>query len=218
MLSDLLDRECATLDDVHQLQSLMNKCQVLEEQCRNWSKTLPEYFKFTTVTWISDSPANPAEAEALPGPLHGYRDPWVGGIWNMVRASRVILTNLILRCSALIHQRTDVRALPEYSTLAQSCTDVINEIVAGVPYHLGWFKNRTALLPAMPNFACGSNGAASSLAAFLALFPLMIMQDHDFASDEQRLFAQGRLYFLSHNLGLRSIVFLNKVTFSLSTV
>ncbi|XWW99437.1 hypothetical protein V2A60_007447 [Cordyceps javanica] len=211
-LDSLLDLEYATLDDFDQLAALMKKCQVVEEQCRNWPETLPEYFKFSTAAWINHPPADPTKAEALPGPVHSYRGPWVGAIWSMVRTSRLVLMNSILRCSALIHQQTDIKALPEYSSLEQRCTDVIHEAIAGVPYLLGWFKNRTALLPTMPSYACGQNGAQSRLSAFLAMFPLTAIQDHDFATDEQRSFAEGRLQFMAHNLGLRSAAYVEKST------
>ncbi|KAM3469514.1 hypothetical protein MY5147_006994 [Beauveria neobassiana] len=211
-LENLLDLDCATLDDFDQLSVIMAKCQALEEHFRKWPDTLPEYFKFGIAAWIHASSANPAEMEALPGPVHSYRGPWVGGIWSMVRTSRVILVNSMFRCSALIHQRTDLQSLPEYATLAQRCADVISEAMAGVPYHLGWFRNRTALLPTMPSFACGQDGTESSLAAFLALLPLTTMQDHDFATEDQRLFAKGRLQFMAHQFGLRSAAFAEKST------
>ncbi|EJP70871.1 negative acting factor [Beauveria bassiana ARSEF 2860] len=211
-LENLLDLDCATLDDFDQLSVIMAKCQALEEHFRKWPDTLPEYFKFGIAAWIHASSANPAKMEALPGPVHSYRGPWVGGIWSMVRTSRLILVNSMFRCSALIHQRTDLQSLPEYATLAQRCADVIGEAMAGVPYHLGWFRNRTALLPTMPSFACGQDGTESSLAAFLALLPLTTMQDHDFATEDQRLFAKGRLQFMAHQFGLRSAAFAEKST------
>ncbi|ATY63872.1 Fungal transcriptional regulatory protein [Cordyceps militaris CM01] len=206
-LDKLLDLDCATLDDFDQLSNLMRKFQALEAQCRNWPETLPDYFKFSVAAWISHRPPDPAKAEALLGPIHSYRGPWVGAIWNMVRTSRIILINSILRCSALIHERTDVQTLPEHSSMAQLYIDVIHEAVAGVPYQLGWFKNRTALLPTMPSYACGQNGAQSRLASFLAMFPLTNIRDHDFATDDQRAFAEGRLQYMAYGLGLRSAAF-----------
>ncbi|OAA61361.1 Fungal transcriptional regulatory protein [Cordyceps fumosorosea ARSEF 2679] len=209
-LDNLLDLEYATLDDFDQLSAIMKKCQVLEAHCRGWPDTLPEYFKFNIAAWISHPPTDPAKSEALFGPVHSYSDPWVGAIWNMVRTSRLILLTSILRCSALIHERTDVKTLPEYPDVAKLCIDVIHEAIAGVPYQLGWFKNRTALLPTMPSYACGQNGAQSTLAAFTAMFPLTSIRDHELATDEQRVFAEARLQFMAHNLGLRSAAFVEK--------
>lgn len=211
-LEKLLDLECATMEDFAQLPILMKKFHALEEHCRKWPETLPEYFRYDIAAWVSEPPADPAEAEALLGPIHCYRGPWVVGIWNMVRTSRLILVSSILRCSAILRQCTDIRALPEYATMAERSTDVIGDIISGMPYHFGWFENRPELLPAMPSFACGQNGVqCSSLAAFFAMFPLTTMQDSDFATEEQRLFAKGRLRFMAYHIGLRSAAFVEKV-------
>ncbi|KAJ3499825.1 hypothetical protein NLG97_g3 [Lecanicillium saksenae] len=185
-LNSLLDLECATLNDLNEVAALMERAQALEEQCRAWPETLPEYFRFYVAAWVNEMPQNLAEAQALPGPVHGYSGPWVAGVWNL---------------------RTDIQMLPEYHAAAQSCKEVVQEIISGAPYYLGWFKNRTSLLLTLPNFACGDNGMENSLSAFFIMFPMITLKNLEFATEDQRAWASGRVRYIAHHFGLKTALY-----------
>ncbi|KAJ6779860.1 hypothetical protein PWT90_00857 [Aphanocladium album] len=206
-LNSLLDLKCAALEDLDKVSALMKRAQAFEEQCRAWPENLPDYFRSYVAAWVNDVPENLAEAQALPGPVHGYKGPWVAGVCNVVRNARLIFNILVVRCLAIMHQRTDIQILPEYLAASQSCAELIRETIPCVPYYLGWFKNRTSLLSALPSFACGDNGMENNLSAFSIMFPLITIKNLDFATEEQRAWASGRVDYIGHHFGLRAAIF-----------
>lgn len=201
----------ATVEDFYQLKQLLQKCQALDEAFAQWPDNLPGYFHFKVAATVTEISTNITEADAFPGPVHVYRDPWVACVWNMMRCSRIELNNLVVRCLALIHMDSDYTMLPEYAAVVQNSSEVLADSIASMPYQLGWFKTRQHLLLGEASFACGKNDSQNGLGACVAMWPLVMIQRQDFASDAQRFWANGRLQYIASRLGLRKAAFFGKV-------
>lgn len=197
------------------LRDLINECQRLDEDIDYWTKNLPEYFQFKTVTWQNEAPVNDLKkAEAYPGRVDAYRDIWVTSVWNTVRCTRIVLASMIIRCSALLYYPVDYRTTLEYAKYSRLSQEVISDIIASIPYQLGWFATRKHLLDEadLTSYACGRDSSQKMLAGHFMSWPLSCVMTQDFAMDDQRKWAQGRLEFVASELGLRYVNMIKHVS------
>jgi hypothetical protein len=112
----------------------------------------------------------------------------------MMRTSRIVLNNDILRASAWLCTPTledDFRLLPEYGHAARVTKVLIEDIIASIPGHLG-----CSLLPDEPAVV-----GTSSLAMF-TLWPIFLCKISDFATDAQQKWISGRLRYIANDMGL----------------
>ena len=191
---------------VDRMLSLMRKCQLLDLDLVRWKDQAPDYFQWKSVAWEDRVPGGHYEkAEVYPGRVDAYPDLWVASVWNMVRCSRIILASIIVRCAAWVCAPVDYRTTPEYATAARVCFDTITEIIASVPYQLGWFSKREHLLERanLSAFGCGDEAAPKGLPGYFLTWPLACVNGQDYATDSQRAWVRGRLQYIADNLGIR---------------
>ncbi|VUC23644.1 unnamed protein product [Clonostachys rosea] len=205
-----VNRLLATLsrlpENIELMLDMIRKCQTVDQEFLAWSRDLPEQFKWRTVAWEDNVPnGDLTRAEVFPGRVDAYQDLWVASVLNMMRTSRIILASLVVRCVAWVCAPIDYRTTPEYATAARTCVDNINEIIASVPYQLGWFDKRRHLLEntKFSAFGCGKDDAEKGLPGYLLTWPLACALGQDYATDAQRTWIQGRLEFIGSELGVR---------------
>ncbi|KAH7015123.1 hypothetical protein EDB80DRAFT_326908 [Ilyonectria destructans] len=193
-------------ENIELLLDMIRRCQTVDQQHLNWARELPEYFRFKSVAWEDNVPnGNYALAEVFPGRVDAYQDLWVASVWNMMRCSRIILASLIVRCAAWVCSPVDYRTTPEYATSARTCVDLITDIIASVPYQLGWFSKRRELLEMdhLSTFGCGEEEALKGLPGYFLTWPLTCIQGQDYTTDAQRAWTKGRLQYIGNHLGIR---------------
>ncbi|KAK1774050.1 hypothetical protein QBC45DRAFT_426145 [Copromyces sp. CBS 386.78] len=127
--------------------SLMRRSQELDRAMVDWMASLPPHWRYRTLCW-QNYVANTdyAHAEVFPGRVDVYTDVWIASMWNMGRVTRLILASITVRCAAWACSPVDYRTTPEYAHSARVCAEVISDVLASVPYHLGWHyrtKKRT---------------------------------------------------------------------------
>lgn len=213
----LLATLARTPENIEQMTDIIRRCQVVDLELIAWSKSLPECFAWKTVAWEDNVPSGDfSKAEVFPGRVDAYQDLWVASVWNMMRCSRIILASLIVRCAAWICAPLDYRTTPEYATAARVCVDNISDIIASVPFQLGWFSNRRHLLERanLSGFGCGEEDALKGLPGYFLTWPLTCVLGQDYASDNQRAWVKGRLEFIGNQLGVRYAHMLTKVCIS----
>lgn len=201
-------------ENVDLMLQMLRKCQNLDQECANWSRNLPEYFAWKTVAWEDHVPNGDfTKAEVFPGRVDAYQDLWTASVWNLMRCSRLILASLIVRCAAWICAPVDYRTTPEYATAARTCVNVMTDIIASIPYQLGWFATRRELLDKanLSSFACGDEYAPKGLPGYFLTWPLACMAGQDYTSDSQRAWVKGRLMYIANTLGVRYANMLVKV-------
>lgn len=64
----------------------------------------------------------------------------------MFRWSRIVLASVIVRYVARISSPADYRTTLVYAIATKTYIDTITDIIASVPYQLGWFSKRKDLL------------------------------------------------------------------------
>lgn len=201
-------------EDIELMLEMIRKCQIVNQELVSWAQGLPEIFKWQTVTWEDRVPdGDYSKAEAYPGRVDIYQDLWVVSVINMQRCARLILASLIVRCAAWACSPVDYRTTPEYATAARSCHEIITDIIASVPYQLGYFHKRKELHDriAISGFACGDEDTIKGLPGYFLSWPLVCIYGQDYISDTQRAWVRGRLEFIGNHVGVRYAHILKQV-------
>ncbi|KAI2469173.1 hypothetical protein F4781DRAFT_422197 [Annulohypoxylon bovei var. microspora] len=120
--------------------AMIRRLQAADQLVVAWMRDVPPAWRFRTVAWEDGVPpgGDYANAEVFPGRVDMYRDFYIASVWNTSRTARLVLMSLVVRCAAWVCSPVDYRTTPEYATAARTCVDTITDVIASVPYHLGW--------------------------------------------------------------------------------
>lgn len=170
-----------TPESVKVVQDLMCRAQALDRQVSVWMRSVPEAWRPRTVCWQLHNlgGSDHSRAEVFPGRVDVYTDLYIASVWNMMRTTRLVLMSIAVRCAAWVCSPVDYRTTPEYATAARSCVDTITDILASVPYHLGWHVKREG----SSGFACGEDSGMKGLAGYFLSWPLACVMSQDYATD-----------------------------------
>ncbi|KAK3689984.1 hypothetical protein B0T22DRAFT_375485 [Podospora appendiculata] len=211
-----------TPGNISTMLALMRRAQSLDMDVSRWMLSVPASYRYTT--YYHPFPPSPrsdsgsgaidyASLEIFPGnggAVHMYPDLMIATVWNLARTTRLILASLTVRCAAWICSPVDYRTTPEYAACARASAETIDDILAGVPCHLGWRPPADAgggdrgMDMSLGSFACGGRAAeAKGLAGYLLTWPLAIVIAMDFMTAEQRAWCKGRLGVIADQVGIR---------------
>lgn len=196
-----------TPENTEHMLGIIRRAQAVDAECMRWMKNVPDTWRWKSVAWEDSVPSGDfSRAEVFPGRVDVYRDFYIASVWNMVRVSRLVLASVIVRCAAWVCSPVDYRTTPEYATAARRCVDTITDIVASVPYHLGWHlkpARRHLLEKQLSGFACGEEDALKGLAGYFLTWPLGCVAGQDYTTDAQRSWIKGRLKYIADELGVK---------------
>ncbi|KAK6854725.1 hypothetical protein PG990_008187 [Apiospora arundinis] len=193
-------------ENVEIMLNMIRRCQTVDQEAVNWMRNVPDHWHWKTVAWEDNVPGGDySRAEVYPGRVDVYRDFYIASVWNMTRTARLILASLIVRSAAWVCAPIDFRTTPEYATASRTCMDTITDIIASVPYHLGWHLNKPhiAARANLGTFACGEEDALKSLAGYFLTWPLSCVMGQDYTTDNQRAWTVGRLRYIGNDLGVK---------------
>ncbi|KAI1135457.1 hypothetical protein F5Y05DRAFT_416133 [Hypoxylon sp. FL0543] len=220
----LMNSMTRTQNNIEIMLDMIRKLQAVDQEVVAWMRNVPEDWRFRTVAWEDSVPGGDySKAEVFPGRIDMYRDMYIGSVWNTARTARLVLASLVVRCAAWVCAPVDYRTTPEYATAARTCVDTITDIIASVPYNLGWHlneKNRKRIAQlqrqqpqyqrheqdsggAGGEFACGEEDHVKALAGYFLTWPLICLNSQDYTTDAQRAWIHGRLTFIGNELGVR---------------
>ena len=210
----------------------MRRSQDLDRAMVDWMASLPPHWRYRTLCW-QNYVANTdyAHAEVFPGRVDVYSDVWIASMWNMARVTRLILASLTVRCAAWTCSPVDYRTTPEYAHSARVCAEVISDVLASVPYHLGWhYRTRKRRGQGgrgnrswdhadyededegeeeqdeeqLSGFGCGEDEEGiKGLAGYFLTWPLACVMGQDYLTEDQRTWVRGRLRYIGDELGIR---------------
>ncbi|KAK8069240.1 hypothetical protein PG994_005856 [Apiospora phragmitis] len=163
-------------ENVEIMLNMIRRCQTVDQEAVNWMRK--------TVAWEDNVPnGDYSKAEVYPGRVDVYRDFYIASVWNMTRTARLILASLIVRSAAWVCAPIDFRTTPEYATASRTCMDTITDIIASVPYHLGWHLNKPHIVQRANLGHC--------------------VMGQDYTTDNQRAWTVGRLRYIGNDLGVK---------------
>ncbi|CAK7235397.1 hypothetical protein SEUCBS140593_009269 [Sporothrix eucalyptigena] len=127
-------------DNVARVMALAQKAYAIDRDCVDWEANVPVEWRYRTVAWQDKLPegGDYGRAQVFPGKIDVYRDIYIASVWNMVRATRLCLASIGVRCAAWACAPADYRTTSQYASAARTCSDIITDIIASVPFYLGW--------------------------------------------------------------------------------
>jgi hypothetical protein len=188
--------------------NFMRRAQAMEQEYLAWEDSLSDNWRPHTVAWVDQVPGGDiSKAEVHPGKVDMFNSVWIANIWSQSRVSRLFISGAIVRCAAWICTPVDYRTTPEYAQAVRLCVDLTTDIIASIPYKLGWRVGEGGALKKADysGFADGSADGINSpraIGGFFCLWPLFSLCNTDFVSDSQRNWAKGRLIFIAETFGL----------------
>lgn len=196
-----------TPESIRLMLVLVQRAQAVDQDAVRWMRDLPEAWRFESVAWEDSVPGGDlGRAEVFPGRVDLYRDYSIASAWNMLRGARLILASVIVRCAAWVCSPVDYRTTPEYATAARTCVDMITDVIASVPYHLGWHlrpERRHLLQRRLSGFACGDEDSLKGLTGYYLTWPLAVVAGQDYTTDAQRSWVHGRLRYIADEMGVK---------------
>lgn len=115
-------------DTLYQLQ---NEALELDRAFQTWEQTREKSFHPSTVFHIEDNhDSSQCHVGFWPGKVDTYFDLYTSAVWNIYRASRLVLVDLILKLSNALN---DGRSPDAENEVAAS---LIDGVLASVPFHL----------------------------------------------------------------------------------
>jgi hypothetical protein len=205
-------------ENIELMLDMIRRAQTVDQEISTWLRDIPENWMWKTVAWEDSVPnGDYSKAETFPGRVDVYPDFWIASVINMARVARLTLASIIVRCAAWVCSPVDYRTTPEYATAARICVDTITDIIASVPYHLGWHLRRPDIMQKANSsaFACGLEDAQKGLAGYFLTYPLIFVQGQDYCTDAQRAWVSGRLKYIGDEMGVKYAHILANVSFCL---
>ncbi|KAH7382955.1 hypothetical protein BKA64DRAFT_582795 [Cadophora sp. MPI-SDFR-AT-0126] len=207
-LNNALSTFPRTPEYFQEVTNIMRRGQALEHDCVEWEAMLPEEWRPRTVSWVDQVPGGDiTKAEVFPGKVDMYHDVSIANLWNQMRVARLFISGAVVRCAAWICSPVDYRTTPEYAQAVRLCVDLVTDVIASAPYHLGWRVSQGGILKS-GDFSSPLSGESAGVASAKAIggvfmmWPLFSISNTDYISDSQRVWAKGRLMYISESLGL----------------
>jgi len=195
-----------TPENAELIRALMRRAQALDGELEQWMRQLPEPWHYKTPCWQEHvtGDVDYASLEVFPGRVDVYNDFWMASVWNLARTARLILMSLTVRCAAWACSPVDYRTTPEYAASARTAADTITDILASVPYHLGWHTRRRSLFAGdgAAGFACGEDDEMKGLAGYFLTWPLACVMIQDYLTEPRMLIFSFFFFLLYMTLSL----------------
>lgn len=204
-----------TPENIEIIMRIIHKCQIKDQELVNWTKNVPDNFRAKPVAWVDDVPGGDySKAEVFPGRVDAFQELWITTVWISMRCSRLVLASMIVRAVAWVCSPIDYRTTQEYLKWSTTCSGLITDLCAAIPYQLGWFKTRRDLLERadLTSFCCGEDTAAKGLSGYFVTWPLSCIITQDYSTASQREWAKGRLEHVASELGVRYAKMLTHVS------
>lgn len=210
-----------TPENIELMLDMIRRAQMVDQEAQAWLREMPEGWRYKTVAWEDKVPnGDYSKADVFPGRVDMYPDFWTASVTNMCRTCRLILASIIVRCAAWVVSPVDYRTTPEYATATRTCVDTITDIIASVPYHLGWHLKRKEIIDRhdLSGFACGEEDTMKGLAGYFLTWPLTCVNSQDYITDAQRAWVCGRLRYIGNELGVRYAIMLSELQIRLPSM
>jgi hypothetical protein len=212
--SDNLAQASRTPDNIEKVLQLMRQAESLEADYVAWERGVPEEWKYSHATWIDSLPEDDnGKSGIFPGRIDSYSELWIASVWNLYRASSLLICSVILRNTAWLCAPSDYRLTSEFSRVQRRARDLIEDIIASIPMFLGC-KLDTVNFDFLDRggFVCGEGGVAGrSLCGLFIVWPILSTLHSDFATDAQRKYLQERCRFIGEDLGIGTAAVFSKV-------
>ncbi|CZR56257.1 uncharacterized protein PAC_06145 [Phialocephala subalpina] len=205
--------------DIESVLDVLKLAKALESQYKEWEERLPKAWKYSIVAWNEDVDDEELyHVKQFPGRRDEYADISIGTASNMMRAARIMLCGDIVRASAwLCSPYQDYRTTPEFGAAVRVSKNLVEDIIASVPFFLG--DDRTSDINGWerPQNGRMSLVGTSALGLFLT-WPLMVCKMSDYSTERQRKWAAGRLRGIAEEMGIGQALLFSQINVRLPSM
>lgn len=215
----LLTNSPRNAESFQKVLEVMRRVQAMDSEYQEWQDNLPEEWRPKTVAWVDNVPGGDLhKAEVFPGRVDAFGDLAIGNAWQHARTCRIFIIGMIIRCIAWVSYPVDYRTTPEYAYCSQVGVTLMADIVAAVPYHLGWHVDEAGNLKGADTDAGtfpNDNHVTSprALGGFYSIWPLFCVMSADYTTDSQRAWVKGRMTYIADVMGLNQARVIGNVSF-----
>ncbi|KAI9685198.1 MAG: hypothetical protein M1822_004785 [Bathelium mastoideum] len=184
---------------------LMASAAGLDAELALWFDSLPSVWRHRTVATLKGMPDDLETSEIWPGPVNIYEDLVVSNIVNNYRMGRIFSQAVIIACLARqATSREAVEANRKYQEAVRIGREMVNDICATVPFHLGYdIKDRSRKIGQQAT-------AAEAIGGYFLLWPLFVCARLECVPAEQKRWIRGRLGFIARTYGIDGLRFLER--------
>lgn len=209
---------------------LYARAQGAKQAFQTWASTRTEVWTFGPTAVIEKLPSGSSllDSEVFPGRVDVYHDLWVASVWNMARTTGLMFSSIIVRCAAWLNPQADFRALPEYTEASRFDRKIIVDMIASVPFLLGWHKRQSRkdfLVPpeelqnslgahyTLSGYACGDDSPGTkpehgkALGGYFSMWPMFMAGCSDFCTEAEGRWIHGRLRFIADHMGVHQATY-----------
>lgn len=196
--NETLRREVNSAHLTSDLQHIINSIVSLDARFKAWIERPPGSYRFTQLERF-DGSSSIAPHGSKPGiPVHLYSSPSMASLWNMYRCMRILLLRSLLACMSRQQESIPLDSpFPDINSRnipgAQDIPDLVNGILASVPYMLGDVDQNGNLIYPQQRKAVG---------ALFLLWPLRLLLHLDVIDSKQRDWITERLEYIRNALGI----------------
>ncbi|KAF8858208.1 hypothetical protein BDZ45DRAFT_403712 [Acephala macrosclerotiorum] len=217
--STLTSADRSLSSDVESVLDVLNLAKALESNFKEWEESLPKAWKYSIVAWneeVEDEKLD--DIKVFPGRRDEYADISIATAFNMMRAGRIMLCGDIVRASAwLCPTYQDYRTTPEFGAAVRVSKDLVEDIIASVPFFLGDEKTSNLTGWDRPRSGRMSLVGTSALGLFIT-WPLMMCKMSDYSTDRQRRWAAGRLRVIADEMGIGQALLFSQINVRLPSM
>ena len=227
ILADDLPRHSRANSESASLVQLLARCHETDTALVSWSQSVPESWKYNSMQVPPNLHPHYNIFQTYPGRIDTYSDVAVAREWNFYRSARILVQTIVLGCLTQVIENSEFDPSAKAAMAAESAAattimhDMVNEICASVPYHLGCAlpindylspnhsrsnePNPHPLLPILspqksPNTAPDNRGL------FFVLWPLLVAQATHTTPAPQAQWIKGLIFDVARRVGLEEAV------------
>jgi hypothetical protein len=191
-LTDIISRICsvrASFKDgsAADFPTIIEICTNLDNQLVSWSERVPLSMSYSTI-FLDTNPE-----EIYGGHYHVYNDFFKAYLWNGYRLARILTNQMLMKFLSSEVECTTIlrgpRITEQYQKAASVLREMIAEVLASVPYHLG-FQYSTKIPP-------------PAVGGLLLTWPLFKLAAVEVAAGRIRDWAIGRLDYIRQTMGIQ---------------
>lgn len=125
--------------------NLLARAQAAKQAFLIWTSTQTDMWSFGPTAVIETLPpgTNLLESEVFPGRVDVYHELWIASVWNMARTTGLMFSLVTVRCAAWLNPQVDFRTLLEYIEASRFDRKIVVDMIASVPFLLGWHKRQS---------------------------------------------------------------------------
>ena len=120
--------------EIHELLRLALE---VNSQLGEWAESAPESWTWQPAAGLNCPTEKPREYFVYGKRIDFYVDLNMAGIWNSYRSTRILILSTVLDCISQVKEPIDENLLHHTAVAVRTIQELIDDICASVPYHMG---------------------------------------------------------------------------------